>query len=399
MENILSRDQLIEKIVYFGDDTDYKIISNLIESPEPIYSDEDSKSEHDSNSDMDVDQEFKNENKISKQEKKDRQIFVQRFHQSSKYSNSSQMYKSRKLSWSERKIRYILNHYKLYNDFPEDNRSQSQNRSSNKLEEEQITFIINKLEEDSTLSSKEISNLIKLEFDLDVGKTTILKCLKSNGYSYKHPKLKIKNEEQQRKMRENWWLRHMQNTNFYDIFFTDETSFYLDNPVGARWLKDHDNLIFSKKKGRKIGAWAAINANGKTSLYLYEMNFNTENYLKVLEEAVEEMKEITSSETLYLQMDNARYHWTTEALEFYLEKNIKVIDWPPYSPDLNSIENIWAIMKQKLEGRKFATMTSSKNELYNIWRILEERLVKKTCISIYDRINDCLNAEVGLTNY
>ena len=117
----------------------------------------------------------------------------------------------------------------------------------NKLEKEQITFIINMLEEDSTLLSKEISNLIKLEFDLDVGKTTILKCLKNNGYSYKHSKLKIKNEEQQRKMRENWWLRHMQNTNFYDIFFTDETSFYLDNSVGARWFKDHDNLIFSKK--------------------------------------------------------------------------------------------------------------------------------------------------------
>ena len=125
------------------------------------------------------------------------------------------------------------------------------------------------------------------------------------------------------------------------------------------------------------------------------MNFNTENYIKVLEEAVEEMKEITSSETLYLQMDNARYLWTTEALKFYLEKNIKVIDWPPYSPDLNPIENICPIMKQKLEGRKFATMTSLKNELYNIWGILEKGLVKKTCISIYDRINDFLNAEGG----
>ena len=153
-------------------------------------------------------------------------------------------------------------------------------------------------------------------------------------------------------MRENWWLRHMQNTNFYDIFFmlviadgfrrlflqflpwfhylifdkligidlvqiwialvpkgtgsvpqsmekrnwsrskrnweipisdqnrsafshlhylcfhrlmlhllksqtildnqhTDETSFYLDNPVGARWLKDHDNLIFFLEKRKK----------------------------------------------------------------------------------------------------------------------------------------------------
>ena len=117
MENILSRDQLIQEIVYFGDDTDCNIISNLIESSEPIYSDEDSKLEHDSNLDMDldVDQELKNGNKISKQEKKDRQIFVQMFRQSSKYSNSSQMYKPRKLSWSERKIYiYILIHYRLY---------------------------------------------------------------------------------------------------------------------------------------------------------------------------------------------------------------------------------------------------------------------------------------------
>ena len=98
-------------------------------------------------------------------------------------------------------------------------------------------------------------------------------------------------------------------------------------------------------------------------------------------------------------MDNSRYQWTTEAFEFYLEKNIKKIDWPPYSPYLNPIENIWVIMKQKLEGRKFATMTRLKNELYNIWGILEEGLVEKTCISIYDRINDCQSAEGVLTNY
>ena len=50
--------------------------------------------------------------------------------------------------------------YMLYNDFPEEKRSRSQNRSSSKLEKEHVTFIINKLEKDSTLSSKEISNLI-----------------------------------------------------------------------------------------------------------------------------------------------------------------------------------------------------------------------------------------------
>ena len=52
------------------------------------------------------------------------------------------------------------------------------------------------------------------------------------------------------------------------------------------------------------------------------MNFNTENYLRLLEEAVDEMRENKDLESQYLQMDNTRYHWTTEALEF-IEKDIK----------------------------------------------------------------------------
>ena len=89
-----------------------------------------------------------------------------------------------------------------------------------------VISIVNKIEDDVALLTKKLINLLRSEFDLDVGKTTILKCLKRNGYSYKSPKLKLKNEEPQRQMRENWNLRHINDTNFYDIFFTDETTFY-----------------------------------------------------------------------------------------------------------------------------------------------------------------------------
>ena len=106
-------------------------------------------------------------------------------------------------------------------------------------------------------------------------------------------------------MRENWCLRHINDTNFYDIFFTDETTFYLNNPAGAKWLKDKDNFIYSKNKGRKIEAWDAINEYGKTSFYLFEENFKTEKFLKILSEALKEKREIKNSETIYLQMDNA----------------------------------------------------------------------------------------------
>ena len=58
-----------------------------------------------------------------------------------------------------------------------------------------------------------------------------------------------------------------------------------------------------------------------------------------MKESVEEMKKISNSYIIFLQMGNVEYHWTTEALQFYCENSIKVLDWPQYSPDLNPIEN------------------------------------------------------------
>ena len=52
-----------------------------------------------------------------------------------------------------------------------------------------------------------------------------------------------------------------------------------------------------------------------------------------------------------MQMDSVRIHWTLDALRFYKENNIVVIDWPVYSPDLNPIENVWAY-KRKVKWKE-----------------------------------------------
>ena len=100
-----------------------------------------------------------------------------------------------------------------------------------------------------------------------------------------------------------------------------------------------------------------------------------------------------------MQMDNARIHWTLDALRFYKENNIAIIDWPGYSPDLNQIENVWASLKGKLRGKKLISMKQIEIEIIKIWESIPKTQIEKASESIYDRIGDCIEMKGGLTNY
>lgn len=56
--------------------------------------------------------------------------------------------------------------------------------------------------------------------------------------------------------------------------------------------------------------------------------------------------------------DNAPIHRARTVMDWFEENNVEVMEWPPYSPDLNPIEHVWRKVKEGLQDRylEIATM-------------------------------------------
>ena len=63
---------------------------------------------------------------------------------------------------------------------------------------------------------------------------------------------------------------------------------------------------------------------------------------------------------------------------FFQENEWEVLEWPAYSPDLNPIENLWAILKQRLRKQTVFWENLEEN-LYEIWNEIDAD-VGETCM-------------------
>ena len=79
---------------------------------------------------------------------------------------------------------------------------------------------------------------------------------------------------------------------------------------------------------------------------------DAEFYVKILTEKFNEMSRIVGK-NWELQFDNDPKHKSILAQEYLKKHKIVTLEWYPYSPDLNPIENIWGIMVGKLRKKIF----------------------------------------------
>jgi hypothetical protein len=79
----------------------------------------------------------------------------------------------------------------------------------------------------------------------------------------------------------------------------------------------------------------------------------TGHYMKFLEKTVDELDCFPEIKDYYIVMDNAPIHTTNQIDEMIVARGYRGIYLPPYSPELNPIEQFWSIVKNKVKRSSF----------------------------------------------
>jgi transposase len=86
-------------------------------------------------------------------------------------------------------------------------------------------------------------------------------------------------------------------------------------------------------------------------------------------------------------------HKTNLVMDFLAQNQIQTLDWPPQSPDLNPIENLWAIIKAR-RFKKFGIPRSRIeliDQIFEMWEAIDQELLDTLVNSIENRLREVVS--------
>lgn len=258
---------------------------------------------------------------------------------------------------------------------------QGRRRSTTNTDDRRLKTMVKK---DRGASSKVLAN----EWGQAIGKTisapTVRRRLVKMGLkSYVQKRKPFRNRGQIKRRRD--WCNRMQM--WSRIVWSDESHIELVNRKNRAYVRrypyEKDKPFNFQRRlqggGGSVSVWGCFTAAGPGPILFYDGRLNAARYTTILDAVLPQFAGDQFGDQAadwYFQQDNAPCHRARLTAKWFEDNDITVIPWPPTSPDLNPIENVWSKIDQKLLHDKISSVNDLKESITKIKVIGQAYLIR-----------------------
>ncbi len=250
---------------------------------------------------------------------------------------------------------------------------------------------------------KQCIQFLKLSVDENTVRRALMRDGVRNYVACKKPFLSLQN--QIKRLRFALKYQHWTKEQWMDVSFMDEKTIqtYANGRVQVkRRTKERNNpehiaTVETDNARNKVNLFGSVSFNGPNVLYSVSTFFTGVQFEQLLKTKV---RNVLAGTVL---LDNASIHLKTSFDWLTKEAGVRVFNFPPKSPDLNIIENVWSRLQKILNRKLLNVNISTTQDLLQLinesWKEIPVSFIRQCILSMPDRLKSVIQMKGRQTRY
>ena len=146
--------------------------------------------------------------------------------------------------------------------------------------------------------------------------------------------------------------------------------------------------------------WGSVSGSGVGRLAEIPTTMDAKLYVNILDNnLIQSATDLGIQDNFIFQSDNDPKHTSRLAKTWLMVHLIECLVWPPQSPDLNIIENLWDYLDSHIPKSSRKSYNLFKTAIFETWRNIPQELINNLIKSIPNRLQEVIAANGENTSY
>lgn len=285
-----------------------------------------------------------------------------------------------------------------------------------KVSDRTVRFVLRYMKQNRRASLREIGNAV----DPQISASTVRRILAGKGYHRRRARKVPYLSKLQKDKRLAWAMDHeaWKLEEWRHVIWSDECYVMLGDKKGSVYVTRRPEEEFDdsctvktfKKSPVNVMVWACIMDGAKGPLVVLDYpggpggGFTAERYQEqVLDGTLWDfyISMVDNREYMYFMQDNAPIHTSKKVKRWFNGTWLPLFPHPPSSPDINPLENLWDLLKDRIKERPHppTNVNELKVAVQEAWDSLTIEEINQYVHSMPNRVEAIIKAKGGNTKY